>query len=113
MRCWATVTQTWLGTWLWRLCLKSSIAISGCAWQRVARRSLPPRPSPFIRVSWMRSCTRPTGEPPRAVRILKRARSAEGTAGEADAFSGHVWRLREQYRRRPTLIAMLDKANLP
>jgi hypothetical protein len=47
----------------------------------------------------------------KAVRILKRARSAAETAKERDSFTDHVSRLREQYRRRPTLMAMLDKAN--
>jgi hypothetical protein len=48
-----------------------------------------------------------------AVRILKRARSAAQAAGESDVFAEHVAQLRERYRRRPTLIAMLDKASLP
>jgi uncharacterized Zn finger protein len=48
----------------------------------------------------------------RAVRILKRARAAAQAAGELDAFTDHIGRLREQHRRRPTLIAMLDKASL-
>lgn len=47
-----------------------------------------------------------------AVRILKKAASAAEAAGRTDAFSEHVNRLREQYRRRPALIAMLDKARL-
>ena len=47
-----------------------------------------------------------------AARILQRARAAEQAAGELDAFSDHLARLREQHRRRPTLIAILDKANL-
>jgi uncharacterized Zn finger protein len=48
----------------------------------------------------------------RAVRILKRARSAAQAAGQLDSFTDHVARLREQHRRRPTLIALLDKASL-
>ena len=47
-----------------------------------------------------------------AVKILKRARTAAQTAGELDAFTQDVARLRERHRRRPTLIAMLDKAGL-
>jgi len=35
---------------------------------------------------------------------------AADAAGRSDDFSKHVGRLREQYRRRPTLIAMLEKA---
>jgi hypothetical protein len=49
----------------------------------------------------------------RAVRILKRARSAAQAAGQLDSFvTDHVARLREQHPRRPTLIALLDKASL-
>jgi hypothetical protein len=47
-----------------------------------------------------------------AARILQRARAAAQAAGELDAFAEYLTRLREQHRRRPTLIAILDKANL-
>ena len=47
-----------------------------------------------------------------AVRILKRARDAATAAGELQSFGQHIVKLREQHRRRPTLIAMLDKAGL-
>jgi hypothetical protein len=47
-----------------------------------------------------------------AVQILKRARAAAQAAGALDAFGEYLARLREQYRRRPTLIEILDKADL-
>jgi hypothetical protein len=47
-----------------------------------------------------------------AARILQRARAAAQAAGELDAFEDYLTRLREQHRRRPTLIAILDKASL-
>jgi hypothetical protein len=47
-----------------------------------------------------------------AARVLKRAQAAAQAAGELDAFGDYLTRLREQYRRRPTLIAILDKTNL-
>ncbi len=47
-----------------------------------------------------------------AVRILKRARNAAAGAGQADEFAEAIVRLREKHRRRPTLIAMLDKAGV-
>src|SRR5215218_2689043 len=47
-----------------------------------------------------------------AARILQRARAAAQAAGELDAFAEYLTDLRERYRRRPTLIAILDKANL-
>jgi hypothetical protein len=48
----------------------------------------------------------------RAVRILKRARSVADAAGRRDDFTAYISRLREQHRRRPSLIALLDKAKL-
>jgi hypothetical protein len=47
-----------------------------------------------------------------AVRILKRARDAAKAADDLQSFSQHIAKLREQQRRRPTMIAMLDKAGL-
>jgi hypothetical protein len=47
-----------------------------------------------------------------AARILQRAQAAAQAAGEFDAFGDYLTRLREQHRRRPTLITILDKANL-
>ncbi len=47
-----------------------------------------------------------------AARILQRAQAAAQAAGELDAFGEHLARLRERHRRRPTLIAILDKADL-
>ena len=47
-----------------------------------------------------------------AVRILKRARDAAKAADDLESFSQHIATLRVQQRRRPTMIAMLDKAGL-
>jgi hypothetical protein len=47
-----------------------------------------------------------------AVRLLKRARDAAAAASETDAFETHLTALRERHRRRPSLIALLDKAKL-
>jgi hypothetical protein len=46
-----------------------------------------------------------------AVRIVKRARAAAQSANALTKFAQHITHVREQYRRRSTLIAMLDKAN--
>ncbi len=48
----------------------------------------------------------------RAVPVLKHAHRAADAAGESEWFAGRIAELREQHRRRPTLIAMLDKAGL-
>ena len=47
-----------------------------------------------------------------AVRLLKRARDAATAGGEMEAFEARLAALRERHRRRPSLIAMLDKAKL-
>ena len=47
-----------------------------------------------------------------AVRILKRARNAATAADDFQAFNQHIATLREQHRRRPTRITMLDSAGL-
>lgn len=47
-----------------------------------------------------------------AVRILKRARDAAKAADDLESFRQYIATLREQQRRRPTMIAMLDKAGL-
>ncbi|MFN0090782.1 MAG: hypothetical protein ACKVWR_11020, partial [Acidimicrobiales bacterium] len=47
-----------------------------------------------------------------AVRALTAARRAATAAGRVPEFDARVAVLREQHRRRPTFIAMLDKARL-
>jgi hypothetical protein len=47
-----------------------------------------------------------------AVSVLGQARKAADAAGDRAAFDERLGRLREQQRRRPTMITMLDKANL-
>jgi hypothetical protein len=44
--------------------------------------------------------------------ILQRARAAAQAANVPDQFGEYLARLREQHRRRPTLIAILNKAGL-
>jgi hypothetical protein len=48
----------------------------------------------------------------RATRILKRAVRVAVSADQTAEFTDHMQMLRDRYRRRPTLIAMLDKAGL-
>ena len=47
-----------------------------------------------------------------AIRILKRARAAATTAHQDQTFTDNLAAIRETHRRRPTLIAMLNKAGL-
>ena len=47
-----------------------------------------------------------------AAKQLKRAQKAAAAADLSDEFDEHIAALREQHRRRPTLIGILDKAGL-
>jgi len=47
-----------------------------------------------------------------AAKQLKRAQKAAAAANLSDEFDEHLAALREQHRRRPTLIGILDKAGL-
>ena len=47
-----------------------------------------------------------------AAKILKTARNAADAAGMQNQFQAHLAQLREQYRRRPSLIEILNKAGL-
>jgi hypothetical protein len=47
-----------------------------------------------------------------AVRLLTHARTAAAAAGQGDDFRARLAALREKHRRRPTLIATLNKAKL-
>ena len=49
----------------------------------------------------------------RAITMLKHARRAASTSEQDHWFSDQLLDLREQHRRRPALIQMLDKAKLP
>ena len=48
----------------------------------------------------------------RATKMLKRAARAATAAGRTAEFGEHIRTLRDRYRRRPTMIAMFDKAGL-
>jgi uncharacterized Zn finger protein len=47
-----------------------------------------------------------------AAKLLQKARHSAAAAGRAGDFDEHLGRLRDDHRRRPTLIAILDKAGL-
>ncbi len=47
-----------------------------------------------------------------ATKQLSQARRAADSAGRSEEFAAHLAALRAQHRRRPTLIAILDKAGL-
>jgi hypothetical protein len=91
-------------------------ALGSDLWLRLAERSERDRPADALAV-YQRIADEVLERADRrayrsAARILERARGAAQPAGELDAFAEYLTGLRERYRRRPTLIAILDKAGL-
>jgi hypothetical protein len=86
------------------------------AWQRLAEARQKTHPAQALPVYWgLIDSTLETADRrayAAAVRLLKRARDAAAAGGEIEAFEARLAALRERHRRRPSLIAMLDKAKL-
>lgn len=86
-------------------------------WQRLAeaRETTDPAAalSVYLRLADTALLTAGRGQYQLAARRLKAARRAAASTGLEIEFKAHVLALREQHRRRPTLIAILDKAGLP
>jgi uncharacterized Zn finger protein len=86
------------------------------AWLRLAEARQKTHPAQALPVYWrLIDSTLQTADRrayTAAVRLLKRARDAAKAGDEVDAFEARLAALREQHRRRPSLIAMLDKAKL-
>lgn len=91
-------------------------ALGSDLWLRLAERSERDRPADALGV-YQRIADEVLERADRrayrsAARILERAQAVAQAAGELDTFADYLTRLRERHRRRPTLIAILDKANL-
>lgn len=86
------------------------------AWLRLAEARQKTHPAEALPVYWrLIDSTLETADRrayAAAVRLLKRARDAATAGGEAQAFEARLLALRDRHRRRPSLIAMLDKAKL-
>jgi hypothetical protein len=86
------------------------------AWLRLAEARQKTHPAQALPVYWrLIDSTLETADRrayAAAVRLLKRARDAATAGGELEAFEARLVGLRERHRRRPSLIAMLDKAKL-
>ena len=101
----------------WRAALAAPRdALGSDLWLRLAERRERDRPADALAV-YQRIADEVLEQADRrayrsAARILQRARAAAQAAGELDAFAEYLTGLRERYRRRPTLIAILDKAGL-
>jgi len=101
----------------WRAALAAPReALGSDLWLRLAERRARDRPADALAV-YLRIADEVLEQADRrayrsAARILQRARAAAQAAGELDAFAAYLTGLRERYRRRPTLMAILDKAGL-
>jgi uncharacterized Zn finger protein len=84
----------------------------GCGWRSRARSTNPHALAVYTRAADEVLEEADRRAYARAVRILKRARSVADGAAHRDDFIAYISRVREQHRRRPTLIAMLGKARL-
>ncbi len=86
---------------------------SGCGSPRAASATDPPTRSRSISGSPARCSSKPIVAP---TAPLPASCIAHGLRrrppDESEAFAEYLARLREQYRRRPTLIEILDKAEL-
>lgn len=85
-------------------------------WMRLAEAREPTNPGEAMEV-YLRLADRELETADRsaykqATRILKRAGRAAAIAQRTPEFTDHLCSLRDRYRRRPTLIAMLDRAGL-
>jgi hypothetical protein len=101
----------------WRAALAAPRdALGSDLWLRLAERREHDRPADALAV-YQRIADEVLEQADRrayrsAARILQRARAAARPAGELDAFAEYLTGVRERYRRRPRLIAILDKAGL-
>ncbi len=86
------------------------------AWLRLAEARQKSHPAQALPVYWrLIDSTLETADRrayASAVRLLRRARDAATAGGEVEMFEARLLALRDRHRRRPSLIAMLDKAKL-
>ncbi len=86
-------------------------------WLRLAEAREPSQPADglevYLRLAEAALETTGRAAYTRAAAILKRAGGAAAACNRQPAFAAHVAHLREAHRRRPTLIAIFDKAGLP
>lgn len=90
--------------------------LTASLWQRLAEASEPDNPAGamgvYLRLADTALVNTGKGAYRDAVRHLTAARRAATTADLGFEFDAKVAELRDVHRRRPTLIAMLDKAGL-
>jgi uncharacterized Zn finger protein len=101
----------------WRTATTRDVALSVSQWLRLAEAREPSRPAEAVAV-YLRLVddvlvTANKGAYRDAVLRLQSAHRAAAAADQDASFERHMSDLREQHRRRPSLIAMLDKVGLP
>jgi uncharacterized Zn finger protein len=101
----------------WRTATSRNHQLSSSQWQRLAEAREATEPAEAM-VVYQRLADEALDHADKrayqaAVRYLKAARRAAAAADCSPDFTQHVTALRERNRRRPSLIAMLDKASLP
>jgi hypothetical protein len=101
----------------WRIAVAGpQDAVGSDLWLRLAESREPDHPADAIAVYQRLADETLQRADRRAYRsaawLLQRAQAAAQAADTLDEFSEYLARLRDQYRRRPTLIAILDKAGL-
>jgi hypothetical protein len=104
------------GDGAWRTATSENGHLSTSQWQRLAEAREATEPAEAM-VVYQRLAEEALDHADRrayqaAVRYLKAARRAATAADRSPEFTLHVAALRERNRRRPTLIAMLDKAGM-
>jgi uncharacterized Zn finger protein len=100
----------------WRTATSENRQVSSSQWQRLAEAREATEPAESM-VVYQRLADEALDHADKrayraAVRYLKAARRAAAAADRSVDFTLHVAALRERNRRRPTLIAMLDKAGM-
>lgn len=100
----------------WRTATTTDQPLMSSQWQRLAEAREPTQPHQAMEV-YLRLADEALGQADKrayraAVRHLQAARRAATAADRTPEFDEHLATLREQHRRRPTLIALLDKARL-
>lgn len=100
----------------WQAATSGDQALMSSQWQRLAEAREPAAPHEAMEV-YLRLANDALEQADKrayrvAVRHLKAARRAATAADRPEAFTAHLAGLRDRNRRRPTLIAMLDKAGM-
>lgn len=100
----------------WEAAVRASADLGETRWGALAEAREPTHPAEafevYVRLVDATLLTTDRRAYRKAAKLLKAERRAATTAGRRAEFDAHVAAIRDRYRRRPTLIAILDKAGL-